>query len=351
MEPAGVVVPRTREDVVRTVEIAARHQRLDHRARRRHVAGRPGDRDGPAARYLEVSEPGPRSERRRALGLDRAGRRARRAQRQLRPHGLRFAPDISTASRATVGGMISNNSSGARSVLYGKTIDHVLELHVVLADGSTAHFRPLDTWALDAACAGDTLEARCYRTVRQLAADSRDEIDRRFPKVLRRVGGYNLDEFVDPLEALQPRQAGGRLRGHARPRRGGEDRPRAAAGGQGGADDRIRHAARRARRDAAHPAPRPVGGRGDGPVHPRPCEGERRARRAAKEHPADRSGRAALRRNVRRPRRGSAAAARGARARPCRIGFHVPLAPRRSPPRTRRRSGAFGNRPSACRWR
>src|SRR4029079_16563550 len=66
---------------------------------------------------------------------------------QLKPHGLRFAPDISTASRATVGGMIANNSSGARSVLYGKTIDHVRELHVVLADGSIAHFRPLDRWA------------------------------------------------------------------------------------------------------------------------------------------------------------------------------------------------------------
>ena len=57
----------------------------------------------------------------------------------LRPHGLRFAPDVSTASRATIGGMIANNSSGARSVLYGKTIDHVIELEVVLADGSVAH--------------------------------------------------------------------------------------------------------------------------------------------------------------------------------------------------------------------
>ena len=117
---------------------------------------------------------------------------------QLKTHGLRFAPDISTASRATIGGMIANNSSGARSVLYGKTIDHVLEQHVVLSDGSVAHFRPLDLSELDAACAGATLEAACYRTVRELAAARRDEIDRRFPKVLRRVGGYNLDEFVDP---------------------------------------------------------------------------------------------------------------------------------------------------------
>src|SRR5262249_5395399 len=120
----------------------------------------------------------------------------------LRPHGLRFAPDISTASRATIGGMIANNSSGARSVLYGKTIDHVLELKVVLADASTAHFRPIAGADLDAACAEGTLAAACYRVVRETAARCREEIERRFPRVLRRVGGYNLDAFVDPAKPV-----------------------------------------------------------------------------------------------------------------------------------------------------
>ena len=115
---------------------------------------------------------------------------------QLAPHRLRFAPDISTASRATIGGMISNNSSGARSVRYGKTIDHVLDLHVALADGSVAHLGPLDGGALDAACAAPTFEGACYRTVRRLAARHADEIERRYPKILRRVGGYNLDAFT-----------------------------------------------------------------------------------------------------------------------------------------------------------
>ena len=114
----------------------------------------------------------------------------------LRPHGLRFAPDISTAGRATVGGMMANNSSGARSVLYGKTIDHVLEQRVVLSDGSIAHFRPLGASELEAACAGASLEARCYREVRRAARECAAEIERRYPKVLRRVGGYNLDAFV-----------------------------------------------------------------------------------------------------------------------------------------------------------
>jgi FAD/FMN-containing dehydrogenase/Fe-S oxidoreductase len=198
IEPLGIVVPRTREDVVAAVQIAARHGVSitargggTSQAGQAIGAGLQLDFSKYLNRILEVNvaerwawiEPG--------VVLDELNA-------HLKPHGLRFAPDISTASRATVGGMIANNSSGARSVLYGKTINHVLEQHVVLADGSLAHFRPLDAPALESACAGTTLEARCYRTVRDVAAARRDEIDRRFPKVLRRVGGYNLDEFVDP---------------------------------------------------------------------------------------------------------------------------------------------------------
>ena len=113
---------------------------------------------------------------------------------ELAPLGVRFAPDISTASRATIGGMIANNSSGARSVLYGKTIDHVLALTVLLSDGSVAEFREMPRAKVPA---GDSLEARCYATVLRLAAEHAAEIDRRYPKILRRVGGYNLDDFVD----------------------------------------------------------------------------------------------------------------------------------------------------------
>jgi FAD/FMN-containing dehydrogenase/Fe-S oxidoreductase len=198
IEPLGVVVPRTREDVVRAVEIARRHGVSitargggTSQAGQAIGAGLQLDVSKYLNQILEVNagerwawiEPG--------VVLDELNVRLRR-------HNLRFAPDISTASRATVGGMIANNSSGARSVLYGKTIDHVLEVQVVLSDGSEAHLRPLDARELETACAGDGLAATCHRTVRQVATRCRDEIDRRFPKVLRRVGGYNLDEFVDP---------------------------------------------------------------------------------------------------------------------------------------------------------
>jgi Fe-S oxidoreductase/FAD/FMN-containing dehydrogenase len=92
--------------------------------------------------------------------------------------------------------MVANNSSGTRSIIYGKTVDHVLELKVALADGSVVHLRPLDEAELEARCRQTDREGECYRTVRRLAAEHTAEIKRRYPKVLRRVGGYNLDRFT-----------------------------------------------------------------------------------------------------------------------------------------------------------
>ncbi|MGQ0732748.1 MAG: FAD-binding and (Fe-S)-binding domain-containing protein [Acidobacteriota bacterium] len=198
MEPLGVVLPRTREDVVRTVQIAARH-RVSITARG-GGSSQAGQAIG-AGLVLDTSK-----YLNRLLEVNAAHRWARvepglvadELNAVLRPHNLRFAPDLSSGSRATVGGMMANNSSGARSVVYGKTIDHVLEQRVVLADGTVAHFRPRSGADLDAARAGDSLEARAYRKIPELAAAHRDEIERRFPKVLRRVGGYNLDAFINP---------------------------------------------------------------------------------------------------------------------------------------------------------
>ncbi len=109
---------------------------------------------------------------------------------------LQFAPDISTANRATIGGMIANNSSGTHSVVHGKTIDHVLELQVLLADGSLVRMGPLDRAEVENKKRQQDHEGYCYRVVDQLARRHEDEIECRFPKILRRVGGYNLDRFV-----------------------------------------------------------------------------------------------------------------------------------------------------------
>ena len=198
IKPSGVVIVKSREDIIRTVKLCRKHQTsLTMRGGGTAQAGQSigagiiADTSKYFNRILELNvaerwvrvEPG--------IVLDELNA-------QLKPHNLRFAPDVSTASRATIGGMMANNSSGARSVYYGITVDHVLEQQVVLADGSVARFNSKSPGEAAAIAAGDTLEAACYRTVMQLGKDLADEVHRRFPKILRRVGGYNLDAFTDP---------------------------------------------------------------------------------------------------------------------------------------------------------
>ena len=106
---------------------------------------------------------------------------------QLKPHGLWFPVDVSTSAQATLGGMAGNNSCGSRSIAYGNMVHNVLGIDAWLGDGSEVSFGPVDTLA--------TRERSIAEMVRGLALSHRDEIDARWPKVLRRVGGYNLDIF------------------------------------------------------------------------------------------------------------------------------------------------------------
>jgi FAD/FMN-containing dehydrogenase/Fe-S oxidoreductase len=109
--------------------------------------------------------------------------------RALQPHGLWFPVDVSTASRATIGGMAGNNSCGGKSLRYGMMRDNVLSIDGFLADGSKHHFGSIGTSASPdlAALSNDLLN---------LGAREAVEIDARFPKVMRRVGGYNIDALV-----------------------------------------------------------------------------------------------------------------------------------------------------------
>ena len=197
IEPLGVVIPRSAEAVARAVDIAAKyHVPITPRGGGTSQAGQSIgsglvlDTSKHLNRILEINPDQKWARVEPGVVLDELNA-------ELRPFNLRFAPDVSSASRATVGGMMANNSSGARSVLYGKTIDHVQEQRVVLSDGQLAHFRPLDAAHAEAARTGDSIEARAYRAIPELGLRHAAEIERRFPKVLRRVGGYNLDAFVD----------------------------------------------------------------------------------------------------------------------------------------------------------
>ena len=114
--------------------------------------------------------------------------------RQLKPHGLWFPVDVSTASRATIGGMTGNNSCGTRSLRYGTTRDNIYSVDAVLPDGRPAHFGAVSADLSE--LAPDSPLRPIAKSLLALGEREADEIAARFPKVQRRVGGYNIDEFV-----------------------------------------------------------------------------------------------------------------------------------------------------------
>jgi FAD/FMN-containing dehydrogenase/Fe-S oxidoreductase len=192
--PAGVVVPRTVDDALRTLEIAHDEGRtVTPRGGGTSQCGQTVN-DGIVVDFSKhlnkiisldlenrtcVVEPG--------IVLDDLNR-------QLRKHGLWFPVDVSTASRATIGGMAGNNSCGGRSLRYGTMRDNTLSLDAALADGTRMHFAevPRDLARSDSTDGGLAL----FRDMLDLGAREADEIADKFPKVQRRVGGYNLDALV-----------------------------------------------------------------------------------------------------------------------------------------------------------
>src|SRR5690606_6144286 len=112
--------------------------------------------------------------------------------RALATHGLMFGPDVATASRATLGGMIGNNSAGARSVVYRQTVDHVRSLSTVLSDGTRADFGPLNATEYERKLELRTREGNAYRAADSAVRTNAAEIVARTPKIVRKVSGYNL---------------------------------------------------------------------------------------------------------------------------------------------------------------
>ena len=119
----------------------------------------------------------------------------------LKPHGLFFGPETSTANRAMIGGMVGNNSCGSNSVVYRSTREHVLEIKAILSDGSEVEFKTLDLDEFHQKCEGGNLEAVIYKTVRGILGNysNQEEIRKEFPKksIERRNTGYALDVLLD----------------------------------------------------------------------------------------------------------------------------------------------------------
>ncbi|MDP3693120.1 FAD-binding and (Fe-S)-binding domain-containing protein [Bradyrhizobium sp.] len=185
--PAGVVIPRTMDEALRALAIARDDGRI--------VTPRGGGTSqcGQTVNHGIVVDFSRHLNRIVSLDVENRscvvepGIVLDDLNRQLKKHGLWFPVDVSTASRATIGGMAGNNSCGGRSLRYGTMRDNTLSMDAALADGSRLHFGEVNF--------GDGGVA-LFRDMLDLGAREAAEIAERFPKVQRRVGGYNLDALV-----------------------------------------------------------------------------------------------------------------------------------------------------------
>jgi FAD/FMN-containing dehydrogenase/Fe-S oxidoreductase len=188
VEPIGVVVPRTEEAARTAIAVAA----AENVAILPRGAGSSqcGQTVGAAlviddSKYLN-----------RVVDLDVQARTAEvqpgivldHLNAMLRKHGLWFPVDVSTSAQATLGGMAGNNSCGSRSIAYGNMVHNVHAIEALTSDGTRLHFGPLSA------------DSEIDRKLRALYEREKDEIGTRFPKVLRKVAGYNLDHLGPPHE-------------------------------------------------------------------------------------------------------------------------------------------------------
>jgi FAD/FMN-containing dehydrogenase/Fe-S oxidoreductase len=197
VEPLGVVIPRTVADVEAAVRCCARHGLpILPRGAGTSLAGQAVNQ----AVVIDLS--------RHLTGVLAIDARARTSHVEpgvvldalnaaLHPLGLIFGPDVATSTHATIGGMIGNNSAGARSLCYGRTVEHVQALDVLMADGERV-------WLEEGAAARPGRVRELTRAVAGVVLPLAEEIDRRFPKTLRRVNGYNLDLLLASVRASGP---------------------------------------------------------------------------------------------------------------------------------------------------
>ncbi len=196
VEPIGVVTPRDADDVRAAVQVA-REQKvaLLPRGGGTSLTGQTVNR----ALVLDFTQ-----HMNQVLEVNADERWARVqpgvVQDELNHHvrgmGLLFGPDTSTSNRATLGGMLGNNSGGSHSLAYGLTVDHVLEIRALLIDGTEVVFGELTPAEFEAKTRAAGLEGRIYREVAAIRDEYASEIRERWPTHWRRVAGYNLNELL-----------------------------------------------------------------------------------------------------------------------------------------------------------
>ncbi|MGZ6124482.1 MAG: FAD-binding and (Fe-S)-binding domain-containing protein, partial [Myxococcales bacterium] len=194
--PIGVVVPRTVEDVVEAVRCAREHGApIVARGGGTSLAGQCCN----VALVVDTSK-----YLNRILWLDPGARRARvqpglvldRLRERAEEYHLTFAPDPSTHNHCTLGGMIGNNSCGVHSVMGGMTSDNVEELEVLLYDGTRLTVGATPGDELERICAEPTRRGEIYRKLRDLRDREAERIRTRFPRIPRRVSGFDLPQLL-----------------------------------------------------------------------------------------------------------------------------------------------------------
>src|SRR5262249_31765569 len=194
--PIGVVLPRTVEDIVATVAACREHGApILARGGGTSLCGQTVNVAVviDASKYLD-----------RVLELDPVSRTARvepgvvcdALRASAERHGLTFGPDPATHSRCTLGGMIGNNSCGAHSVMAGRPAENMEALEVLTYDGARFWCGPTSETELDAIVRRGGRQGEIYERLRSLRDRYADLIRGRFPKILRRVSGYNLDQLL-----------------------------------------------------------------------------------------------------------------------------------------------------------
>lgn len=197
--PQAVVYPRNREDIITLCKLAAQEEFHDI------ILGPRGGGTGTNGqslcdglmvdvskymnRILEINVEEKWARVEAGVVKDQLGA-------AIKPHGLFFAPELSTSNRATVGGMINTDASGQGSCAYGKTRDHVLELTSVFLGGECFTSSPIDREHLSSISAKDSLVAGAHRLLNEIATDHKEAIETSFPKLNRCLTGYDLAHII-----------------------------------------------------------------------------------------------------------------------------------------------------------
>lgn len=199
VKPYAVLIPRSVDDIQTTVRLAAKyHIPLLPRGGGTSMAGQ-------TVNEALVIDTTPHLNRILEVNADEKWVRAEPGvvlsslNAHLKPYGLKFGPDPASGTRAVLGGIVGNNSSGSHSILYGMTADHILAVKVILADGSLAEFSAKTESELEQIQSQGGFEAEIYRQMLALARAPRnlEVIRQSTSRHWRRCGGYNLDRLTD----------------------------------------------------------------------------------------------------------------------------------------------------------